>query len=111
MTVPHGTWQLALGMHGPGRASMGTIVATGDAPIELGGVPLPALLSEDAMLELDYAAVAELFPEGDLVLDESAADVAASLHALEQGNFDEAGSFYGNMARRWGRVQSLAFSS
>ena len=44
-------------------------------------------------------------------MDESAADVAASLHALEQGNFDEAGSFYGNMARRWGRVQSLAFSN
>ena len=66
---------------------------------------------DDAMLELDYAAVAELFSEGDLVMDESAADVAASLHALEQGDFDEAGSFYGNMARRWGRVQSLAFSN
>jgi len=65
----------------------------------------------DALLELDYAGVADLFSEGDLVLDESAADAAASLLALELGNYDEAGSFYGAMARRWGRVQSLAFSN
>jgi hypothetical protein len=65
----------------------------------------------DALLELDYADVADLFSEGDLVLDESAADAAASLLALELGNYDEAGSFYGAMARRWGRVQSLAFSN
>lgn len=66
---------------------------------------------EDALLELDYAGVADLFSEGDLVLDESAADAAASLLALELGNYDEAGSFYGAMARRWGRVQSLAFGN
>lgn len=66
---------------------------------------------EDSLLELDYAGVASLFSEGDLVLDESAADAAASLLALELGNYDEAGSFYGAMARRWGRVQSLAFSN
>jgi hypothetical protein len=66
---------------------------------------------DDALLELDYAGVADLFSEGDLVLDESAADAAASLLALELGNYDEAGSFYGAMARRWGRVQSLAFSN
>lgn len=66
---------------------------------------------DDAMLELDYAAVAELFSEGDLVLDESAADAASSLRALELGNFDDAGSFYAALARRWGRVQSLAFAN
>lgn len=65
----------------------------------------------DAMLELDYAGVAELFSEGDLVLDESAADAAASLLALELGNYDEAGAFYGTIARRWGRAQSLAFAN
>ena len=65
----------------------------------------------DAMVELDYGRVAELFPEGDLVLDESAADTAASLLALELGNFEEAGAFYAKIARRWGRVQSLAFSN
>lgn len=65
----------------------------------------------DAMLELDYSAVAQLFSEGDLVLDESAADAAASLLALELGNYEEAGSFYSKIARRWGRVQSLAFAN
>ena len=50
------------------------------------------------MLELDYAGAAELFAEGDLVLDESAADIAASLQALELGNFDEAGTSYGRVA-------------
>ncbi|MDX2344691.1 MAG: hypothetical protein QNL12_13670 [Acidimicrobiia bacterium] len=67
--------------------------------------------SPDGMVELDYAAVGELFSEADLVLDESAADTAASLLALEQGNFDEAGAFYGNVVRRWGRLQSLAFAN
>lgn len=65
----------------------------------------------DGMLELDYGRVADLFTEGDLVLDESAADTAASLLALELGNFEEAGSFYAKIARRWGPVQSLAFSN
>ncbi|MDJ0923297.1 MAG: hypothetical protein QNJ77_01940 [Acidimicrobiia bacterium] len=65
----------------------------------------------DAMLELDYARVAELFSEGDLVLDDSAADAASSLLALELGNFEEAGTFYAKIARRWGRVQSVAFSN
>ncbi len=62
-----------------------------------------------AMLELDYADVADLFSEGDLVLDESAADAAASLLALELGNFEEAGSFYNTIARRWSPAQALAF--
>jgi hypothetical protein len=65
----------------------------------------------EAMLELDYAGVAQLFSEGDLVLDESAADAAASLLALEMGNFDEAGGFYNAVSRRWSRVQALAFSN
>ena len=65
----------------------------------------------DSMLELDYDRVAELFAEGDLVLDESAADTAASLLALELGNYEEAGSFYANIARRWGPVQALAFAN
>lgn len=67
--------------------------------------------SADSMLELDYARVAQLFTEGDLVLDESVADTAASLLALEQGKYEEAGSFYTTIARRWGRVQSLAFAN
>ena len=64
-----------------------------------------------AMLELDYGSVAELFSEGDLILDESAADVAASLLALEHGDLERAADFYQNLIRRWGRAQSLAFSN
>ena len=65
----------------------------------------------DAMLELDYCSVADLFPDGDLVLDESAADVAASLLALEHGDLEGAGEHYNQLMRRWGRVQSLAFAN
>ena len=65
----------------------------------------------DGMLELDYGSVATLFSEGDLVLDESAADVAASLLALEHEDFDGAGERYETLMRRWGRAQSLAFSN
>jgi hypothetical protein len=67
--------------------------------------------SADAMLELDYGSVADLFSEGDLVLDESAADVAASLLALEQGDLERAADFYQILMRRWSRAQSLAFSN
>ncbi len=97
-----------------GRASQ-TIAAAGfDGGVVGQGQGLESWLGafpQDALLELDYAGVAGLFSEGDLVLDESAADAAASLLALELGNFEEAGSFYSKLARRWGRVQSLAFAN
>ena len=64
-----------------------------------------------AMVELDYGSVAELFSEGDLILDESAADVAAALLALEHGDLDRSADFYQVLMRRWGRAQSLAFSN
>ena len=66
---------------------------------------------DESMLELDYDRVAELFSEGDLVLDESVAETASSMHALELGNYQEAGEFYARIARRWGRAQSLAFAN
>jgi len=66
---------------------------------------------EDGMLELDYADVADLFSEGDLVLDESAADVAASLLSLEQDDMELAGEHYQALMRRWGPVQARAFSN
>ena len=65
----------------------------------------------DCMLELDYGSVADLFSEGDLVLDESSADVASSLLALEQEDLERAGEHYSTLMRRWGRAQSLAFSN
>lgn len=64
-----------------------------------------------SMLELDYGTVAGLFSEGDLALDDSAADIAGSLLALEHGNVEEAGTFYSKVAARWSRVQALAFAN
>jgi hypothetical protein len=65
----------------------------------------------DHMLELDYAGVASLFPESELVLDESAAEVRKSLEALERGDFEEAGEFYMAVASRWAPAQAVTFSN
>jgi hypothetical protein len=66
---------------------------------------------DDGMLELDYGDVATLFSDGDLVLDDSVADVAASLLALEQGDMDRAVTHYASLTRRWSHAQALAFSN
>ena len=47
--------------------------------------------TSEAVLELDYASVARLFDEADVILDDSAEEVAASLAALGRRRF------------RWGR--------
>lgn len=63
------------------------------------------------MLELDYGSVAGLFSNGELALDESAADVAASLAALAEGDVERAGTFYANAAGRWANAQSVVFAN
>jgi hypothetical protein len=65
----------------------------------------------ESLLELDYAGVASLFTEADLVLDESAADVAASIDALEQGEYEAAGEFYAAAAGRWAHAQALGYAN
>ncbi len=52
--------------------------------------------------------MARLFSDGDLALDESAADIAASLDALERGDLEEAGEHYATAAARWAHAQSLS---
>jgi hypothetical protein len=64
-----------------------------------------------SMVELDYSDVAQTFPEGDLVLDESADDIRSSLLALEQGDFTASGEAYERIARRWADAQSYTFSN
>lgn len=66
---------------------------------------------EDSMVELDYGSVARLFPEGDLVLDESADDIWKSIEALETGDVEEAMERYGTMAARWAPVVAVTFSN
>jgi hypothetical protein len=63
----------------------------------------------DSMVELDYARVATLFGEGDLVFDESALDIRESLLALEAEDFERSGEAYQRVARRWGPAQAYTF--
>lgn len=65
--------------------------------------------SSEGVLELDYAATSTLFDAKDLVLDESAAEVHASLRALDSHDFDQAGRAYAAVAGRWAEPQSLAY--
>jgi hypothetical protein len=62
----------------------------------------------DSVVELDYGGTAALFSDDELVLDETAADIGASLAALERGDLDEAGVHYAAAAMRWARGQVLA---
>lgn len=64
---------------------------------------------KEGILELDYGGVAALFSDADLALDESAAEVAASLDALEEEDYDAAGEHYSAAASRWAHAQSLAY--
>lgn len=66
---------------------------------------------EEAIVELDYGSVAELFGDTELALDETAADVAASLDALDSGNFDEASDYYTSAASRWALAQARMYAN
>lgn len=63
----------------------------------------------DAVLELDYGSVAGLFTAADLAMDETGADVHASLDALAEGDYETAGEHYSAAASHWAHAQSLAY--
>ncbi len=65
----------------------------------------------EALVELDYGGAARLFADGELATDETVEDVAASLRALQRGDFDAAGEHYGRVAARWSHAQALTFAS
>jgi hypothetical protein len=65
----------------------------------------------DSLVELDYDEVADLFPDGELVVDESAAEVAAIIEALEEGDLERAGEAYAAAASRWAHAQSIAHAN
>jgi hypothetical protein len=65
----------------------------------------------DAMVELDYDDVAALFPEGDLVFDETANDIAVCVDALADGDLERAGEAYAAAATRWSHAQSIAHAN
>jgi hypothetical protein len=66
---------------------------------------------EDSMVELDYGGVARLFREGDLVLDESASELWASIEALESGDLEEAVERYSEVASRWAPAVAVTYSN
>lgn len=61
----------------------------------------------DSLVELDYGEVAGLFSEYELSTDESAADLAAGLAAVERGDLPAASEHYALVAGRWAAVQAL----
>lgn len=65
----------------------------------------------DSLVELDYDEVADLFPDGDLVIDESAAEVAVIIEALEEGDLERAGEAYAAAASRWAHAQSISHAN
>lgn len=67
--------------------------------------------SADSMVELDYARVATLFNEAELVFDESALDVRESLLALESGDLARSGDGYQRVAGRWASPQAYTFTN
>lgn len=64
-----------------------------------------------SLVELDYGTVATMFEPGDLALDESAADVWASLRALAADEWEEAARHYGEVASRWSTPMAVTFSN
>ena len=64
-----------------------------------------------AMVELDYGSVARFFADGDLVLDESVADLWASIDALSSHDWQIAGDRYGTLVERWALPMAIAYSN
>lgn len=64
-----------------------------------------------AMVELDYGDVARLFSDADLVFDETAADLRASLEALDIDDLKTAGEHYSRAINRWARLMAVGHSN
>jgi hypothetical protein len=65
----------------------------------------------DALVELDYGSVAGMFDSVGLALDDSVAEVWASLDALRRDDWDEAVAHYSSLATRWATPAALGYSS
>ena len=66
---------------------------------------------EDALVELDYGSVAEMFHPQDLVTDDSAEEIWESVEALEAGDLVEARNRYVEMASKWSMAMAVGFNS
>ncbi len=66
---------------------------------------------EDSVVELDYGTVAGLFTAEDIVMDESAQHIDASLGALDDDDLDQAGEHYALAASRWAAMQARLYAN
>lgn len=66
---------------------------------------------DDAMLELDYGEVSDLFDPQELVFDDTCDLVNQSVDALEAGDMMRAGECYGRVVTRWAPAFSVTFSN
>ncbi|MFJ3906541.1 hypothetical protein [Streptomyces sp. NPDC090025] len=64
-----------------------------------------------ALVELDYGGLVQVVAAGALAADRSAADVAAGVAALRDGDGVAAQEAYGRFAERWRAVHDLRFAS
>ncbi len=62
--------------------------------------------TSDGLMELDYGSVATMFSHEDLLEDQSAAEVAACLDALEGGDLIRAGRLFSALTERWTEVRA-----
>ncbi|MGW0878961.1 hypothetical protein [Streptomyces sp. NPDC002671] len=82
----------------------------GEGPLIDGLVDVGRWLEEfhpRALVELDYGGLVHVVPAGELEDDHSAADVAAGIEALRQGDGTAAGEAYARLVERWRAVRDL----
>ncbi len=65
----------------------------------------------EALVELDYASVAQLFDPTELIVDESASELWESIEHLANEDFEEAGEMYARSAGRWAHALSVTYSN
>lgn len=93
------------------RRALSVLMESGMAPSVID--PIEEMLEwfvdfpEDSLLELDYGTVGRLFAPEELVLDNSSAEIWHVLTALEEGDFDESGRLYTELANWWGKARAV----
>lgn len=65
----------------------------------------------DALIELDYGTVSEMFSGAELALDESVEDVWDALEGLAKEDWDQATTAYTRVSERWSHPMSVTFSN
>ena len=65
----------------------------------------------NALIELDYGTISEMFSGAELALDESVEDVWNALKGLANDDWDQAATAYTRVSERWSYPMSVTFSN